>query len=233
MINQIKVIVISLKNDHFRRKHIIHELTKLNLKFNFFFAKKGSELNRKERSLYCAKKAFENENRYLSLDEISCSISHFKIYKNILKYNYKYTLVLEDDVIINKNFLNLLNNLNKFPKNWELVNFYSGAKQRILRNPLYKNYYITQFLEMPNKTCAYLLKKKAAKTLIKYALPIRYPADGLTGRLSMKNIKSYGIKPNIIKEAKFPTTIKNRNTLIDKLRIKFYSWFKNITARIL
>ena len=130
MSRQIKIFVMNLKNDFYRRKHIVNELKKLNLKFDFFFAKKGIELSKNEMALYSRKEAFKNENRDLPVDEISNSLSHIKIYKKIIKSKYRISLILEDDVIINKDLLNIFKNLNKFPKDWELINFCTDAKKK-------------------------------------------------------------------------------------------------------
>jgi glycosyl transferase family 25 len=226
MSQQFKIFVINLKNEFYRREHIINELTKLNLKFDFFFAKKGGQLSKKEISLYSKKEAFKNENRDLSADEISCALSHIKIYKKIIKSKYKLSLILEDDVMINKDLINIFKNLNKFPKNWELINFYTDAKKKKIGSKIYKNYQCVKFNERANRTCAYLIKISAAIKLIKCSLPIRFPADGLTGRNDLTKINSYGLKPNIIKIKDFPTTIKNRNSLFGKYQLT--SWLKKL-----
>ena len=226
MSQAIKIFIINLKNEFDRREHIINELKKLNLRFEIYFAKKGSELSKKEIALYSKKEAFKNENRDLSLDEISCALSHIKIYKKIVKSKYKLSLILEDDVVINKNLLNIFKNLNKFPKNWELINFYTNARKENVGRKVYANYRCVRFKERANRTCSYLIKIKTAEKLLKFALPIRFPADGLTGRNDLTNIHSYGLKPDIIKIKDFPTTIKNRNSLLGKYQLT--SWIRKI-----
>jgi glycosyl transferase family 25 len=226
MSQSIKIFIINLKNEFGRRKHIVNELKKLNLKFEIFYAKKGSGLSKKEIALYSKKEAFKNENRDLSLDEISCALSHIKIYKKIVESKYRLSLILEDDVVINKNLLSIFKNLNKFPKNWELINFYTDARKKSIGKKIYKNYQCVRFNERANRTCSYLIKMRTAKKFIKFALPIRFPADGLTGRNDLTNIHSYGLKPDIIQIKDFPTTIKNRNSLLGKY--KFTSWIRKI-----
>lgn len=226
MSQAIKIFIINLRNEVDRRKHIVNELKKLNLEFEIFFAKKGSELTKKEITLYSKKEAFKNENRDLSLDEISCALSHIKIYKKIIESKYRLSLILEDDVVINKNLLNIFKNLNKFPKNWELINFYTDARKKVIGRKIYENYQCVRFNERANRTCSYLIKMKTAEKLIKFALPVRFPADGLTGRNDLTNIYSYGLQPNIIQIKDFPTTIKNRNSLLGKYKLT--SWIRKI-----
>jgi glycosyl transferase family 25 len=226
MSQPVKIFIINLKNEFDRREHIVNELKKINLRFEIYFAKKGSELSKKEITLYSKKEAFKNENRDLSLDEISCALSHIKIYKKIVESKYKLSLILEDDVVINKNLLNIFKNLNKFPKNWELINFYTNAKKENICRKIYSNYQCVRFKERANRTCSYLIKLKTAQKLLRFALPIRFPADGLTGRNDLTNIHSYGLKPDIIKIKHFPTTIKNRNSLLGKYQLT--SWIRKI-----
>jgi glycosyl transferase family 25 len=226
MSKQIKIFVINLKNEFNRREHVVNELRKLNLKFEFYFAKKGNELTKKEIALYSKKEAFKNEDRDLSADEISCALSHIKLYKKIVKSKHKLSLILEDDVIISEDLLNIFKNLKKFPKNWELINFYTDAKTKITGPRIYKNYRSVEFNERANRACSYLIKIKTAQKLLEHALPIRYPADGLTGRNDLTKIITYGLKPEVIQLEDFPTTIEDRNSLLGKYKLT--SWIKNI-----
>ena len=113
MISNIKIFFITLKNEKLRTDHMIRELKKLNLKFEIFYATKGNNLSSEELSLYSKHETFKSENRDMSLDEISTSLSHIKIYQIIVKCKYETTLIFEDDVIIDKDLIGILNNLNK------------------------------------------------------------------------------------------------------------------------
>ena len=48
-------------------------------------------------------------NRKLNLNELSVSITHLEVYEKILRENYETCLILEDDAILNENFLEKLN----------------------------------------------------------------------------------------------------------------------------
>jgi glycosyl transferase family 25 len=224
MISNIKIFFITLKNEKLRTDHMIRELKKLNLKFEIFYATKGNNLSSEELSLYSKHETFKSENRDMSLDEISTSLSHIKIYQIIVKCKYETTLIFEDDVIIDKDLIGILNNLNKFPKNWQLINFLTDAKQLTIKSNinLYKNYKFTKFLEKANRACSYLISYDTAKKFLREAFPIRRPADALTGRFGLNDINSYGITPGVIRLKNFPTTIDHRNTFFGKYKI--LSW---------
>ncbi len=222
MLNNIKIIFLTLKKEKIRTKHMINQLKKLNLNFEIFYGKEGRNLSSKDLSLYSKKEAFKSENRDLSLDEIAACLSHILIYKKIKKLKYKYYLVLEDDVIISKDLKNVLNRIKKFPKDWELINFCTDAKQIETKFSIYKDYKITKFLENANRACALLMKKKAITKLLKKAFPVRQPLDELTARSNITGIKSYGIQPNLITLKDFPSTILYRNTFFGKYKV--LSW---------
>lgn len=49
--------------------------------------------------------------RLLKPGEIGCALSHFEMWRDIVKNDYKYALILEDDVVFNDNFVENLNSL--------------------------------------------------------------------------------------------------------------------------
>jgi glycosyl transferase, family 25 len=224
ILSNIKVFFITLKNEKSRSDHMIQELNKLNLKYEIFYATKGTDLTDKELDLYSKNETFKCENRDMSIDEISACLSHIRIYQKIIKYKYKITLIFEDDVIIDKNLINVLNNLKKFPRKWQLINFYSDAKEKKIKSNInvFKNYKFTKFLEKANRACAYLINYDTANILLRDAFPIRRPPDALTGRFGLKDINSYGVTPRLIQLKDFPTSIKHRNTFFGKYKI--LSW---------
>jgi glycosyl transferase family 25 len=224
MIDNIKIFFITLKNEKLRTNHMIRELEKFNLKYEIFFATKGNDLSAKELSLYSKKETFKSENRDMPVDEISACLSHIRIYQKIIEHKYRFTLIFEDDVIINRDLISILNNIKKFPKKWQLINFYTDTKERIVRSNirLFKNYKFTKFLEKANRACAYLITFDTAKILLRDAFPIRKPPDGLTGRFGLKDINAYGVTPRVVHLKDFPTSIKHRNTFFGKYKI--LSW---------
>lgn len=224
MVTKIKFFFITLKNEKLRTNHMIRELKKLNIKYEIFYGTKGKDLTHKELSLYSKNETFKSEKRDMSLDEISACLSHIRIYQKIIKNKYKATMIFEDDVVINKDLISILNNLHKFPKKWQLINFLSDAKEKtfMCNINIFKNYKFTKFLEKANRACAYLITYETAKILLRDALPIRRPPDALTGRFGLKDLDSYSISPKLIQLKDFPTSIEYRNTFFGKY--KFLSW---------
>jgi glycosyl transferase family 25 len=222
MKKKIKIFVLTLVDEKERINHIIKQMKKFHLKFEIFYGKRGKHLSKKDISNYSESKAFKIEKRALSLDEIACALSHISIYKKIKQLKCQYSLVLEDDIILKNDFVNVLDKINNFPKDWELINFRTDARQKIINFKFYKNYKFTRFLQNANRSCALLLKISAIKKLLRHAYPIRQPLDELTGKTNITRIKSYGIKPNLVKLKDFPSTILYRNTFYGKYYLS--SW---------
>jgi glycosyl transferase family 25 len=116
MKKKIKIFVLTLIDEKERINHIVKQIKKFNLKFEIFYGKRGKHLTKKDISNYSESEAFKIEKRALSLDEIACALSHISIYKKIIQYKYQYSLILEDDVILENDFVNVLHKINNFPK---------------------------------------------------------------------------------------------------------------------
>jgi GR25 family glycosyltransferase involved in LPS biosynthesis len=61
---------------------------------------------------------------------------------------------------------------------------------------IYKNYRCVSFKGAVGITSAYAINRLGAKKLLDYAYPIRFTADGLTGRFMDTGVRLYGILPH-------------------------------------
>lgn len=95
-----------------------------------------------------------------------CYMSHHKLWTKIAKNNDNYALIIEDDVIFEKDFLNkLLKLLVNIPQDWDII--YLGLT-RPYGSHVKENIYKTNYKVNTNAGAyAYILKKSTAKTLIK------------------------------------------------------------------
>lgn len=222
MKNSLKIFLINLKRDKERKKFCINQFKEFGVKYNIFDAYDGSTLSRSNINKYSSKLAFKTEKRELAYDEIGCSLSHLKIYEKIVREKISESLILEDDIIINKKLFHIIK---KIPNNVEFINFKSDAKQK-KSQMLDAKFYLTKFRQIPNRTCAIYLKFSAAKKLYLSGFPIKQPADGLTGRLVHSGkIKGYGVLPELIKLRKIKTSISGRGSFF--LKYKFLNKIRN------
>ena len=213
MIN-FKVYIINIKKEKNKKKNILNELKKQNLKnYKFISAVNGNKLKKKEiNSLISKEKNFINPiNTNMSKSEIGCSLSHIKIYKEIVKSDIDYALILEDDAFF----------LNKFTKNLKKfisINF-KYKKQIILLSELREFYKIPidkekdyEIVDVTNAyfTHSYFINNEAARSLLHFNFPVKTVADNFIIFKIYCGIKITGLNPYLLSQdkKKFESSIK-------------------------
>ena len=214
-----KVYIINLKKDKNRKKNILNELKKQNLKnYKFISAVNGNKLKKKEiNSLISKEKNFINPiNTNMSKSEIGCSLSHIKIYKEIVKSDIDYALILEDDAFF----------LNKFTKNLKKfisINF-KYKKQIILLSELREFYKIPidkekdyEIVDVTNAyfTHSYFINNEAARSLLHFNFPVKTVADNFIIFKIYCGIKIRCLNPCLLSQdkKKFESSIKFTSNL--------------------
>ena len=154
---------------------------------------KFSEMQNKN---YCPK-------RQLRKSEISLEYKHIKIYENIIKNDIKSALVLEDDVILDKNFSNNFNLfLSMTPKDWDMIFIGSGCDLTVPPSER-KSGVIAYKKDHPASKCtdSYIIKKSAAQKIINTILPFTFPIDfELNYQMFKHNMNVYWWEPSIVKQ---------------------------------
>jgi glycosyl transferase family 25 len=178
----VEIFVITLKNSKERHESIKSQFYALNLSFNFFWGINGQELTKGEIDKYyddkMAKKCF---GRSLVLGEIGCALSHHFIYKKILDDNIDRAIILEDDSILKKDFVLVMNmldgiNINKYVVKLDLQDNMHGFILPIHRIKLNENYEI-QHSTTVGYARGYYIDNKAAKILFDLTKKIFVVAD--------------------------------------------------------
>ncbi|MCQ2603493.1 MAG: glycosyltransferase family 25 protein [Spirochaetia bacterium] len=208
------IFVVNLESSADRREFIAEQLEKLGLKYEIFNAVDGRKLPQSEiDAAYDSKAAINFFHRELTRGEIGCSWSHLKIYEKMVSEKIPEALILEDDVILDQDFKEILSRKGTFPKDWELVFFsHNNAVCSVWdKLPVWNQYKLVKFVEHPNWTSGYLIRLSGAEKLLECGYPIRMPADWLTGNRMGIDIRIYGIKPVCIPQNKdFQETISGR-----------------------
>ena len=114
----------------------------------------------------------------LNYGKLGCLLSHINILKDAVNNNYENILVLEDDIIFHKNFLNEFYNRYKYlinnEKKFDLI--YLGCSQKHNWNNIIikKNYLIGNKMD---GTFAMIINKNIYKKILYYAKSLKYPID--------------------------------------------------------
>lgn len=199
--------VLNLERSEQRRYFMKEQLRKFNLRFEIIRAVDGRNIPERDLKCYSRQEAVKCAGRELSPGEVACALSHAKMWERLVAKNLNEVLVLEDDVVVGEMFMRILDLRHKFPAGWELVNFMTSAKQIPFGAPIYDIYRACRFKGYANGACAYLLNRAGAERLLSHVYPIRWAADGMTGRTYITGLVSYGIDPRVVALGSFESDI--------------------------
>lgn len=202
-----KIYVIHYEKLKERKKYLKNRLNELNLtkKTEWIIQKENFRINKKlmkkiyKNDLNIAKNKLNNfgnhEPRELTFGELALSINHLKVWNKIVKSNSEFSLVLEDDVILENDFIDKLEKINSIlNKNHDIVytdyGYHSVSQKNNINN--YK-------FEKLNNTCyslrttgSYIISKDYSKILSSKIFPITTPIDLEMRLFEIKNkIQTY------------------------------------------
>jgi len=213
MLEEFKVYIVNLKHSTERRRNILIELEKQNIKkFQIVDAIDGKKLQDKDlKNFTCnSDKEYNSLGQKLTLSQIGCALSHIKIYEDFIKCDESYALILEDDATFLDNFSDSLQKL--IIKNFKYKKqvFLLSELKEFVKKPIDKidNY---EIVKVTNAffTHAYLINKEAAKTIMKFNFPIKTVADNFVYFKIYCGINLTGLNPFLVQQdkKKFSTTI--------------------------
>lgn len=179
--------VINLERSKDRLTKMSNSLKNANMNFTRIDAIDGKKLN----------KNIERKGEH------GCRLSHIKTWKEFQKSSYEYAIIFEDDIIIPKEFLKILNHkLTYVPKDWDLIylggNFIYGDK---INNHVLKPHIFSKE-EVPGTVYnaglfSYIINKKCVNKILKYIDPNKEPIDNQIRELhSVLNL--YYLYPSVI-----------------------------------
>lgn len=218
-----KIYCINLEASSDRKIHMKKEFQKHQMLGTFFnaihprhkefkrryFQPKWVDQGSNQARCFCTE-ACGHRVRKLRNTEVSISLSHYHIYDKIVRKEYHWTLVCEDDVIFNQNFSQIVTQVIG-PDFWQekggpdgepMIIFCGGAKD----NPQMKIIALEKFkpIKMKNgcySNYCYLINLNAAKLLRRKFFPINRPEDSFKRYwINRGRINCYKISPATIGE---------------------------------
>ena len=200
-LNSIHTFVISLPYEELRRKSMVNKLTKVLGTFEFFDAIDGKKINLLKHKDYQGLRRRLCYGKDLTRGELGCYFSHRAVLEKIVKNRIPISLVLEDDVVLSKDFRLVLDNLINSPYPWEAVRFLGKPKIATLMQTkvlkLYKDYYLTRLATSPGGAYAYLISNAGAKKLLKSMRKVSCPNDTIMGLPWKSGLDVLTVQPGI------------------------------------
>jgi glycosyl transferase family 25 len=143
--------------------------------------------------------------RELTLGELGCTLSHLKIYKQMLAENIEQAVVLEDDVLLTPEFLELVSNVSNFPDDYELMllGYYADeVTEKRTRSNLWSHHNIVsklnalRLVQPTYGTHGYIINNAGAQKLVNELRVIKKPIDHYTGREDYLNM--YALEQRVV-----------------------------------
>jgi glycosyl transferase family 25 len=214
-----QIYILNLKRHKDRRRHIIAELEKQNIKnYEFVDAVDGNKITKKELDFVTCKneKIFNPKNTNMSATQICCALSHIKIYQKFLNSKFDLALILEDDAFFLDKFTDELKKFIFENFKYESQITFLSMLREFYKKPLnkFKNY---EFVEVTDTimTHSYFINRNAAKSIISFNYPVKTVADNFFVFKIYCGIKLFGLNPFLVSQnvKDFKTSIVNESDL--------------------
>jgi GR25 family glycosyltransferase involved in LPS biosynthesis len=220
------IFIINLNRSKDRLENIKKDCKNANINFIRWNAVDGSKLNLNE---LISNKQLDPNNKMM-IGAIGCSLSHISLWNYSVNQN-KNVLVLEDDVIIPKDFKNKIKiYLNQLPNKWDML--YLGASN--INGEIYsENLIRPNIMDQKSSThntgmYAILIHKDFLKKLIKFNIPIEDNIDQVIKNKLFNNSDIFICNPPLIKHNNNIPSM--RRVLSNKSSTT--KWFSNVQDKI-
>ena len=197
-----QIFVINLEKDGERRESIKSQLDDLKLPFEFFPGVLGSSLSAKELTEnYDDVKAKRHLCMALVPAQIGCSLSHTKVYREIIKRKLPCALILEDDVVLPKSLPDILREFSSVIDLARPEVILLSPAECIL-HPNYRrkigiNYHILPF-KSGFYTSSYIVTNPGARALLTELFPVWNFADCWNQMKLYKVVDIFAISPALV-----------------------------------
>lgn len=191
----IPIFVVSLEDEHARRRPLLEALQKNGLEFEVFWAVDGRQkLPSEFESLIDRNAAKQNLYREMGDAEFACAISHHQIYITIAARNLPWSIVLEDDVQITDAFVRFAN-LETLPDKEFLL--LDHSRTYVTRKGSFEIDGNTAYRvkQPPYRATGYALSLNAAEFMISNSLPIQAPADW---PIDISKLDTWALTPRLV-----------------------------------
>jgi formyltetrahydrofolate-dependent phosphoribosylglycinamide formyltransferase len=175
--DEVKGYIVHVKGDAVREKHMKEQIKNINIFFDFILEGQQEDLTKE-----VIEKTFSGEfknvldlsykNDYFNLGTASCTYKHLLAYRDVVKNNFPFGVVFENDIVLGKNFNEIFFKALDEIKERGLKNFvisledsmlrYVARSKRVKGRLIYRNQGMIRFAG------AYLFDLEYAKNMLAY-----------------------------------------------------------------
>ncbi|VVE35467.1 glycosyltransferase family 25 protein [Pandoraea anhela] len=219
------VIVVSLVDSHDRRAHMAVELKRAGVPFRFFDAERLTDYP----PAYDLTTRLKTYSSHLTLGEVGCYDSHYRIWEDLARSNDDIWCVLEDDIALAPDFANRIVMALNVSVHWGIMRLGdSRSAGRWKVGELPDGSLLHDHRKQPSGTQGYLIRRSAALTLLDYGRRMVHPVDDMINRNWEHGVRMISMFPDIVMDRghDLGTTItgrrKAKRSLAQKLRREFH-----------
>lgn len=214
--NTLHSFVINLKDATERWDHMTQALEKVGLDFTRIDAVLGKMLT-EPISAFDERRFNMLTGKHKNYGEIGCYLSHIKALNTFIKSDFKYALILEDDVELPDHLPSLIHAAIQNSQHWDMLRLSSSREGNYIKiSDLPHESALAYNTRVLKNTGAYLINRKAAQACTQKMLPMQLPYDVALDRDWDFDFKTACIVP-------FPVVCKDFVTQIHKAqRIRRY-----------
>jgi glycosyl transferase family 25 len=230
MFDELEIYVINLDRSFERMERIGERLKKINLIYKRISATDGNKTKFTKKEI-SPKKYMLAHGKTMTPSEIGCYISHYNVMNEFINNSKKeYALILEDDMVFNEDFINVLEKLLK-NKSWDMIKLngkHKGGNIKLIK--INSKYTLTKNLFFKSQSGAYLVNRRAGEKYLKKLLPMFVPLDHEFIKFWKYGIRGFSLYPFPSREENSDSTINY--TAIKKNRLTWYLRFPALLYRI-
>lgn len=194
---QVMTYVINLDRSPQRLAIMMERLRPLNLAWTRISAVEGKLLDLPQLKALSIDGFLKRHGKWPKPAEAGCYLSHLRVFEAFLAQpDAEFALVLEDDVVFQPDFTEVLQALVACPKSWDLVRlsgFHSGGPAGVRQLTPQRQLSVMFFRQ--TSSAAYLINRHAARQMLATLLPMTVPYDHAFDRPWAMGVKARMVSP--------------------------------------
>jgi glycosyl transferase, family 25 len=180
----VKAHVINLPRSTDRRRHVVTQMARLGIPYEFVDAVEGRAMTPGQRAALVDEAAVAEHPHWLTPGTIGCTLSHRAAYQQILDSGEAVGFVVEDDIVLPPGSAEMLNEIAAHMQGREAVLLYYrsfepcsfSSRDAVTLSRWGKLLYPID-IRQPITTAAYLVTREACAPLVDLVVPVRAAAD--------------------------------------------------------
>ncbi len=137
----------------------------------------------------------------LTNTEIGCYLSHYRVINKAYNEGYERVCILEDDVVLESNFGEVVQDIRSLDNNIEFVRLMAlKIRKRKVVQALSQQSQLVRPVRGSLGTQGYILNRQGMKTVLEKGALIAMPIDKFYDSFFLWGLKSYTVEPHIIFE---------------------------------